>query len=270
MRLTLLLTPTLATAYQLFGAAHTPCLRAEPCLRADAVRCIASIDKPAVVNLPAEPFVPAARLQGSDKPTVWGEFGALAVETGATNLGQGFPDWQPPDFVVEEVQKALREGYHQYTRPAGHPQLVEVLAQRYSKHMGRTIDPMSEVATTVGASQALYMSLQALIDPGDEVHCCLSDWPSVALASCSAERAATAARVAGGAARAGLRPVLWPGAPRWRQGGPRGATARRDRPPLHPRSCATRGCGEPPHRRHADTPTRHTVAPPRRRSVIAP
>jgi len=169
MRLTLLLTPTLATAYQLFGAAHTPCLRAEPCLRADAVRCIASIDKPAVVNLPAEPFVPAARLQGSDKPTVWGEFGALAVETGATNLGQGFPDWQPPDFVVEEVQKALREGYHQYTRPAGHPQLVEVLAQRYSKHMGRTIDPMSEVATTVGASQALYMSLQALIDPGDEV-----------------------------------------------------------------------------------------------------
>ena len=81
MRLTLLLTPTLATAYQLFGAAHTPCLRAEPCLRVDAVRCIASIDKPAVVNLPAEPFVPAARLQGSDKPTVWGEFGALAVES---------------------------------------------------------------------------------------------------------------------------------------------------------------------------------------------
>ena len=227
----LLLTPTLATAYQLFGGAHTPCLRAEPSLRADAARCVASIDKPPV-DLPMEPFVPAARLQGSDKPTVWGEFGALAVETGATNLGQGFPDWQPPDFVVEEVQIALREGYHQYTRPAGHPQLVEVLAQRYSKHMGRTIDPMSEVATTVGASQALYLSLQALIDPGDEV----SDCPSVAdLAGCSAEWAATAARVAGGAARAGLRPVLWPGAPRWRQGGPRGATARRDRPPLHAR-----------------------------------
>ena len=231
----MLLTPTLATAYQLSGAARTPCLRAEPCLRADAVRCIASIDKPAVVDLPIEPFVPAARLQGSDKPTVWGEFGALAAETGATNLGQGFPDWQPPDFVVEEVQKALREGYHQYTRPAGHPQLVEVLAQRYSKHLGRTIDPMSEVATTVGASQALYMSLQALIDPGDEVRCCLSDCPSVALASCSAERAATAARVAGGAARAGLRPVLRPGAHRGRQGGALRAAARRERPALHAR-----------------------------------
>ena len=106
----MLLTPTLATAYQLSGAARTPCLRAEPCLRADAVRCIASIDKPAVVDLPIEPFVPAARLQGSDKPTVWGEFGALAAETGATNLGQGFPDWQPPDFVVEEGQKALPAG----------------------------------------------------------------------------------------------------------------------------------------------------------------
>jgi kynurenine--oxoglutarate transaminase/cysteine-S-conjugate beta-lyase/glutamine--phenylpyruvate transaminase len=38
--------------------------------------------------------------------------------------------------------------------------------------MGRTIDPMSEVATTVGASQALYLSLQAMIDPGDEVSDC--------------------------------------------------------------------------------------------------
>ena len=44
-----------------------------------------------------------------------------------------------------------------------------MLAQRYSKHLQRTIDPMSEVATTVGASQALYLTLQALVDPGDEV-----------------------------------------------------------------------------------------------------
>jgi len=101
--------------------------------------------------------------------TVWSEFGALATETGATNLGQGFPDWQPPDFVVEAGVQALREGVHQYTRPAGHPPLVEVLGRRYSKHLDRAIDPMAEVAITVGASQALYLSLQALLNPGDEV-----------------------------------------------------------------------------------------------------
>ena len=113
--------------------------------------------------------VPAARLEGTGKPTVWSEFGALAAETGAVNLGQGFPDWQPPEFVVEQAHAALREGYHQYTRPAGHPSLVEVLATRYSAHLQRQVDPMAEVAITVGASQALYLTLQALIDPGDEV-----------------------------------------------------------------------------------------------------
>lgn len=113
--------------------------------------------------------VPARRLSGSDKPTVWSEFGALASETGAVNLGQGFPDWQPPEFVVEQAHEALRQGFHQYTRPAGHPSLVEVLATRYSVHLDRPIDAMGEVAITVGASQALYLTLQALVNPGDEV-----------------------------------------------------------------------------------------------------
>merc|ERR1719440_1277218 len=111
----------------------------------------------------------ARRLTGSDKPTVWSEFGQLAARTQAVNLGQGFPDWQPPEFVVAEAHTALNEGYHQYTRPAGHPQLVEVLAERYTQHLERPIDAMTEVAVTVGASQALYLTLQALVDPGDEV-----------------------------------------------------------------------------------------------------
>lgn len=113
--------------------------------------------------------IPARRLAGSGGPTVWSEFGELAAETGAVNLGQGFPDWAPPDFVVAEGVRALREGYHQYTRPAGHPPLAEVLAKRYSTHLRRRVDATSEVAVTVGASQALYLTLQALVNPGDEV-----------------------------------------------------------------------------------------------------
>lgn len=113
--------------------------------------------------------VPARRLEGTDRPTVWSEFAALGVKTGAVNLGQGFPDWAPPQFVVDEAHRALTDGFHQYTRPAGHPNLVEVLAARYSRHLGRPLDAMSEVATTVGASQALYLTLQALLNPGEEV-----------------------------------------------------------------------------------------------------
>lgn len=56
---------------------------------------------------------------------------------------------------------------HQYTRTAGHPKLVKELAGRYSKHLKRDIDAMGEVAITVGASQALYLALQTLIQPGE-------------------------------------------------------------------------------------------------------
>lgn len=100
------------------------------------------------------------------KRTVWTEFGELAQTTGGVNLGQGFPDWDPPEFVLDSLK---RSSSHQYTRPAGHPQLVELLAARYSKHMNREVDPLQNVAVTVGASQALYLSLTSLLQRGDEI-----------------------------------------------------------------------------------------------------
>ena len=113
------------------------------------------------------------RLGSDTGPTVWSEFGRLAAEDpGIANLGQGFPDWLPPKFAVDSLVEAAldsAESPHQYTRTAGHPKLVRQLARRYGSHLGRTIDAMNEVAVTVGASQALYLSLQTLIRPGDEV-----------------------------------------------------------------------------------------------------
>ena len=58
---------------------------------------------------------------------------------------QGFPNWDPPEFVVAAAQKALSEGFHQYTRTAGHPRLVQLLSKRYSKHFGREVDAFSQV-----------------------------------------------------------------------------------------------------------------------------
>jgi kynurenine--oxoglutarate transaminase/cysteine-S-conjugate beta-lyase/glutamine--phenylpyruvate transaminase len=113
------------------------------------------------------------RLGGvSSKPTVWSEFSRIATEKGpgVCNLGQGFPNWSPPQFAIDSLVEASQSAtYHQYTRPAGHPDLVKQLARRYTLHFRRTIDPFTEVAVTVGASQALYLSLQTLIQPGDEV-----------------------------------------------------------------------------------------------------
>lgn len=109
------------------------------------------------------------RLGSNTGPTVWTEFARLAAEFEPVNLGQGFPDWLPPKFAVDSLVEAVLDSAqspHQYTRTAGHPNLVSQLARRYSTHMNRDIDPMKEVAVTVGASQALYMSLQTLIQPG--------------------------------------------------------------------------------------------------------
>lgn len=109
------------------------------------------------------------RLGGNTGPTVWSEFGGLAARYDPVNLGQGFPDWLPPKFAVDSLVEAVQDSAkspHQYTRPAGHPSLVQQLARRYSIHMKRDIEPMSEVAVTVGASQALYISLQTLVEPG--------------------------------------------------------------------------------------------------------
>eukprot|EP00586_Coscinodiscus_wailesii_P023734 CAMPEP_0172500002 /NCGR_PEP_ID=MMETSP1066-20121228/133326_1 /TAXON_ID=671091 /ORGANISM="Coscinodiscus wailesii, Strain CCMP2513" /LENGTH=555 /DNA_ID=CAMNT_0013274027 /DNA_START=253 /DNA_END=1920 /DNA_ORIENTATION=+ len=114
-----------------------------------------------------------ARLGLAPGPTVWSEFGRLgALNPQTANLGQGFPDWLPPPFALDSMVEAVLDvakSPHQYTRTAGHPNLVRELGRRYSSHLGREVDGMNEVAVTVGASQALYLSLQTLLRPGDEV-----------------------------------------------------------------------------------------------------
>jgi aspartate/methionine/tyrosine aminotransferase len=115
-------------------------------------------------------FVAATRVQPF-RPSVFSEFTALCIEHGAVNLGQGFPDWPTPDFVEEAARVAITELHlHQYTRSAGHPALVDRIADMYGpllKGLGGSIDAMNEVVVTAGATEALFCSMQALIDPGD-------------------------------------------------------------------------------------------------------
>jgi kynurenine--oxoglutarate transaminase/cysteine-S-conjugate beta-lyase/glutamine--phenylpyruvate transaminase len=114
----------------------------------------------------------ARRLDGLNQPTVWHEFSPLAAEYEAINLGQGFPDWQPPPFVQQAMVEAVTQsGANQYARSAAHLPLAQVLVEDYQTRwkMSEPMDPLTQVATTVGCTNALYCAMQGLVNPGDEV-----------------------------------------------------------------------------------------------------
>ncbi len=99
---------------------------------------------------------------------VFTRMSALAVEHGAVNLGQGFPDFGWPDDVVARAAEALVSGSNQYAPMPGLPELRRAVADHYRAHQGLETDPESVVVTS-GATEALAASLMALIEPGDEV-----------------------------------------------------------------------------------------------------
>ena len=105
--------------------------------------------------------------------TIFAEMSALAVRTGAINLGQGFPDADGPEEVREAAVRALRDGRgNQYPPGPGIPELRTAIAahqQRFYGHLGLSPDPDTEVLVTAGATEAIAASLLALLEPGDEV-----------------------------------------------------------------------------------------------------
>ncbi len=115
-----------------------------------------------------EPFQPARRVR-SFGTTVFAEFTALANQVKAVNLGQGFPDFPAPDFILRAAKEAIDGHLNQYTRSAGHPRLVHALSRIYSPLFGRTVDPLTEIVVTTGATEGIFATIQALVDPGDEV-----------------------------------------------------------------------------------------------------
>ncbi|MFE2634815.1 pyridoxal phosphate-dependent aminotransferase [Streptomyces scopuliridis] len=102
--------------------------------------------------------------------TIFAEMSALAVRTGAINLGQGFPDTDGPEEVREAAVRALREGKgNQYPPGPGVPELRTAIAGHQLKRYGLAHDPDTEVLVTAGATEAIAAALLALVDTGDEV-----------------------------------------------------------------------------------------------------
>jgi len=106
---------------------------------------------------------------GSVAETIFAEMSALAVRSGAINLGQGFPDEDGPAVVREAARQAISDGGNQYPPGRGQAGLLEAIARHQERFYGLTLDPHREVLVTAGATEALAATILALIEPGDEV-----------------------------------------------------------------------------------------------------
>ncbi|MEO7169483.1 MAG: aminotransferase [Sphingomonas sp.] len=100
--------------------------------------------------------------------TIFEAMSARARETGAINLGQGFPDGRGPEDVLSEAARALLDDSNQYPPMPGTPALRQAVADHYRVHQGLDLAPQ-EVIVTSGATEALAAAIFALVTPGDEV-----------------------------------------------------------------------------------------------------
>eukprot|EP01080_Neovahlkampfia_damariscottae_P002842 gene2842-4248_t len=113
---------------------------------------------------------PSLRIE-TYKDSIWSEFTPLAMKTNSVNLGQGFPDWQPPEFMKKMGSYSINEESNQYTRAMGALPLVQEIAKfyTYKNDFQRKLNPLTEILVTNGASGAFNCALQSIINPGDEV-----------------------------------------------------------------------------------------------------
>jgi N-succinyldiaminopimelate aminotransferase len=101
--------------------------------------------------------------------TIFAEMSALAVSTGAINLGQGFPDTDGPEVVKQAAIDAIVAGYNQYPPGIGVPELRHAIRAHQQRFYGLDFDADSEILVTAGATEAIAAALLALSGPGDEV-----------------------------------------------------------------------------------------------------
>jgi N-succinyldiaminopimelate aminotransferase len=106
---------------------------------------------------------------GQLRPSIFAEMSALAVATGAINLGQGFPEEDGPPEVLEAAQKAIRDGINQYPPGRGMPVLLNAIAEHQHRFYDLRFDPDTEILVTAGATEALAATILALASDGDEV-----------------------------------------------------------------------------------------------------
>lgn len=101
--------------------------------------------------------------------TVFSEMSQLALECGALNLGQGFPDFPMDEELIALVNKAMQHGHNQYAHTNGVPALRQKIAGKIAFLYGTTVDPESQITVTPGGTYAIFTALATILQAGDEV-----------------------------------------------------------------------------------------------------
>ncbi|MBE1161196.1 pyridoxal phosphate-dependent aminotransferase [Dyella acidiphila] len=101
--------------------------------------------------------------------TIFSVMSHLAVQHKAVNLGQGFPDFEPPQALRDAVTRAMANGLNQYAPGIGTAALREQIALKTERLYGHKLSPDSDVTVTSGATEALFAAIAALVRAGDEV-----------------------------------------------------------------------------------------------------
>jgi methionine aminotransferase len=94
---------------------------------------------------------------------------ALATEHNAVNLGQGFPDFPMSKELTDLVNKAMNDGYNQYSPMPGWMPLRESIAAKVQYLYQATINPDTDITITPGGTYAIYSAFTSILQPGDEV-----------------------------------------------------------------------------------------------------
>lgn len=110
----------------------------------------------------------AHRLEGFTESVIR-EMTRVADEYGAINLSQGFPDFDPPQALVEAAVQALHDGYHQYAVTWGAPNFRRALAEKQRGFMGLDLDPDAHITVTCGSTEAMMTAMMTVCNPGDKV-----------------------------------------------------------------------------------------------------
>ena len=93
----------------------------------------------------------------------------LATQSGAINLAQGFPDFEPPEILLDALERAARGPFLQYAVTWGAPRFREALARKNSRFMGIPIDPDEHLVVTCGSTEAMMVAMMTACNPGDKV-----------------------------------------------------------------------------------------------------
>ncbi len=93
----------------------------------------------------------------------------IALQGDAINLSQGFPDFDPPFSLMNELQRIAHAGPHQYAVTWGAPNFRRALAEKQSRFMGLDLDPETNIVVTCGSTEAMMAAMMTACNPGDKV-----------------------------------------------------------------------------------------------------